>query len=322
MWVAMMRIFKEERRNPMTFTDCFETHSALLMEGALGERLKREYRLKIDGSVGMAGLVYTASGRHALKTLWKGYAGIARDFLLPFLATTPTRRVNRERLAVSRYSASILQDNMEFLCAIQQQQAHMYIGCLLGCRGDAYTGADCLTLEEARKFHSWEAALATDTDPDFLYAALMPTLQEAAGMALAFQETKIPYLISFTILKNGCLVDGTPLSSAIRIIDELTETPPICYMTNCVHPEIVYCALSHPFNRTELVRQRFLGIQANTSRLSYAQLDHSKDLKTSDPEELAQSMVRLRDLVPLKIFGGCCGTDDTHIRKIVEKISC
>lgn len=304
----------------MNFTDCFKTSTALLMEGALGERLKREYHLKIDGPVAMAGLVYTAPGRHALKKLWEDYAGIAADFRLPFLATTPTRRVNRERLPLSGRSPSIVRDNMEFLRTVRQDRPHMYIGGLLGCRGDAYTGAGCLSLEDSRKFHSWEATLFADACPDFLYAALMPTLPEAAGMALALQETKIPYLISFTILKNGCLVDGTPISEAIRFIDETVHTPPVCYMTNCIHPDLVYEALSQPFNRTDAVQRRFLGIQANTSALSYAELDHARDLKTSDPEELADAIARLRDLVPIKIFGGCCGTDDRHMRKIAEKI--
>lgn len=57
-----------------------------------------------------------------------------------------------------------------------------------------------------------------------------------------------------------------------------------------------------------------------TSALPYAQLDRAKDLKTSDPEDLANAMVQLRELIPLKIYGGCCGTDNTHMRKIAEKI--
>lgn len=305
----------------MTFSDCFHTHHALLMEGALGERLKREYHLNINGPIAIAGLVHTAPGRHALKTLWEGYARIAADYRLPFLATTPTRRVNRERLSQSQFSSAIVRENMDFLRTIQQQKPYMYIGGMIGCRGDAYTGTGCLSLEESRKFHSWEAALFTDTHPDFLYAALIPSLPEAAGIALALQETAIPYIISFTILKNGCLVDGTPLSDAIQFIDEKTQFAPLCYMTNCIHPTLVYEALSQPFNRTDNVRKRFLGIQANTSPLPYAQLDHARDLKTSAPKALAESILQLQELAALKIFGGCCGTDDRHMREIARRLA-
>lgn len=61
------------------------------MEGALGERLKREYHLAFDKNVVMAGLVYSENGKNALEELWSGYAEIARRYHLPFLATTPTQ---------------------------------------------------------------------------------------------------------------------------------------------------------------------------------------------------------------------------------------
>lgn len=47
------------------------------MEGALGERLKREYGLETDGPAGMAGLVCEHEGRTALETLWREYIGVA-----------------------------------------------------------------------------------------------------------------------------------------------------------------------------------------------------------------------------------------------------
>ena len=91
-------------------------------------------------------------------------------------------------------------------------------------------------------------------------------------------------------------------------------------MTNCVHPSIVYKALSTPINNCELIRERFIGIQANTAALSYAELDGSKELIMSDPVELAQAMLNLRNIVPLKIFGGCCGTDSRHMTEIAKMI--
>ena len=57
----------------MDFETCIASHSSVLMEGALGERLKREYGLTINGSVAMADLIYSQQGRVALETLWRGY---------------------------------------------------------------------------------------------------------------------------------------------------------------------------------------------------------------------------------------------------------
>ena len=123
---------------------------------------------------------------------------------------------------------------------------------------------------------------------------------------------------------TGRLIDGTGIHDAIAYIDRVTDRNPVCYMTNCVHPAIVYTALSRPFNRTEEVRTRFLGIQGNTSPLSYAELDRSApgtDLKNSTPEQYAEGMLRLRETFGLRIFGGCCGTDGRYLKRTAELLT-
>jgi len=305
----------------MSFTDCMNNKNSILMEGALGERLKREYHLDMDEDVVMAGLVYSENGRKALKELWSEYAGIAEKFHLPFLATTPTRRTNQERVKRSSFDSAIIWENVKFLREVQEmQKAEMYSGGLLGCKGDAYTGEDALDLEASKDFHEWEVRLFSEVGVDFLYATLFPNVEEAAGMALAIEKYKIPYIISFTINKDGCLIDGTRISDAIKYIDSLTADKPVCYMTNCVHPRIVYEALLQPFNNNDIVHKRFKGVQVNTSTLSYAKLDNSMDLKTSKPSELASDTVKLRDISQFQIFGGCCGTDGRHMNEIAKRI--
>lgn len=69
----------------MNFKDCIDSYPFILMEGALGERLKREFDLDISGTVAMADLVYQQKGRLALETLWKNililHIGINYHFL-------------------------------------------------------------------------------------------------------------------------------------------------------------------------------------------------------------------------------------------------
>lgn len=306
----------------MNFIDCINNRESILMEGALGERLKREFHLPFDENVVMSGLVFSKDGRSALNKLWSEYAGIALKYDLPFLATTPTRRANRDRVERSCYDSGIIRANVEFLRQVQKvQKCMMYVGGLMGCKGDAYTGTGALDRQESQFFHDWEAGLFAESMVDFLYAALIPNVEEAAGIALAIQKYKIPYIISFTIRKDGCLIDGTTISDAIQYIDSITEFLPVCYMTNCVHPKILYEALLQPFNRNEIVHTRFAGIQANTSPLSYEELDNSKNLRTSDPAELASQVLELRKINRIKIFGGCCGTDGRHMDEIAKLIS-
>lgn len=306
----------------MDFTACFTQNKTVLLEGALGIRLKAEFGLSPDENVAWASQVYTEKGRNALKSLYEGYIQTAGKYGLPFAATTPTRRANKERVAMSQYDKNIIADNVGFLKEIRDKSGiEMYAGGLMGCKGDAYKAADILPAKEAYAFHSWQAELFREAGADFLYAGIMPALPEAIGMAKAMEKSGLPYIISFMIREDGRLIDGTTIHEAIERIDKETERTPLFYMTNCVHPAILYKALSHDFNRTELVYERFSGIQANASALSPEALDASAELVTSGAEELANGVFDLKGLIRLKIAGGCCGTDNTHMEEIAKRLS-
>lgn len=299
----------------------FARGDRFLMEGALGERLKREFGLLPHPEVALAVHGITEAGQAALKALWWEYASIAHDHGLPFLATTPTRRANRARAAKAGFDQTLIRENVRFLRSVLDTwPGTSYLGGMVGCHGDAYTGEAALSEGEARDFHRWQVEALVEEQVDFLYGALLPTLPEAAGLARAMAETGLPYILSFTIQKDGCLIDGTPLSHAIQLIDGMVHPAPLCYMTNCVHPSIVCEALSVPCNEVPLVKSRFLGIQGNISPLSYAELDRATDLLTSDPVSFAHAAVRLLELAPFQIFGGCCGTDGRHLRQIARRL--
>lgn len=305
----------------MDFRDCLNQNRFVLMEGALGERLKREYSITFDEQIAMAGLIYEEKGAFALKALWNEYLDIARENGLPFIATTPTRRANRERIAKANCPETVIADNVAFLKNIQENcRVQMYVGGLMGCKGDAYTGEGALDEQEAYDFHRWTAEQFQKAGVDFLYAGIMPTLSETAGLARAIDDTGLPYIISFTIQEDGKLIDGTTIADAIRYIDSVTTNQPVCHMTNCVHPSIVRKALLQPFNRNETVRERFRGIQANTSPLSYAELDGAEDLHCSEPEDFAEEMIKLQGVADIKIWGGCCGTDCRHMACVARKL--
>lgn len=303
------------------FVKCVEESPAILMEGALGERLKREYGLIPDANVALASMIYSPQGRSALRTIWKEYMETARKYRLPFLAATPTRRANNERVLHAGLDSRIISDNVSFLKEVAgSSKIEMYVGGLMGCKGDAYTGAGALSEQDSEQFHQWQANLFKDAKADYLFAGIMPAVPEAAGMAKAMANTGLPYIISFTIQENGRLIDGTTISDAISYIDNSVSSSPVCYMTNCVHPSIVYKSLSHPLNQNPVVSKRFWGIQANTSPLPYDQLDQSEDLHFSDPELLAEQMMELRGISSIKIWGGCCGTDNRHMEAIAKRL--
>ena len=304
-----------------SFTEIFNKDNEILMEGALLERLKREHNLLIDHDVALAAAIYNEDYKNILNKLFVEYISIANKYNLPIMITTPTRRANKERISNSKYNKNIIEDNVLFLKEIRARfNNDIFIGGLMGCYGDAYKADDGLSVEDALAFHSWQADLFKKAEVDFLYAGIMPTLNEAIGMAKAMERTLLPYIISFMIREDGKLIDGTTINDAIESIDKLTNRIPVCYMTNCVHPDIVYKALSKNFNRTEIVRNRFRGIQANAACLSPEELDNSCELISSTPSNLAESMIKLQKDFNFKIFGGCCGTDDKFIEEIARQL--
>ncbi|RII33728.1 homocysteine S-methyltransferase family protein [Clostridium chromiireducens] len=305
----------------MNFETCFNKSSTIIMEGALGERLKREFNIMFDDNVAMAGLIYNADSRQALHSIFQEYLKIAEKYKLPFIATTPTRRANKDRVLQSEFTERIIEDNVRFLQKIKSNaKVNMFVGGLMGCKGDAYKGTDIVSVDEAQEFHLWQVKLFKEAGVDFLFAGIMPELSEAIGMAKAMETAELPYIISFMIRDDGKLIDGTTINDAILSIDNATIQKPICYMVNCVHPIILKKSLSYSFNKTRLVKERFHGIQANSSPLSPEELDNAIDLKISDSVSLANDMMDLYNYFIPKILGGCCGTDNTHMEEIAKRL--
>ena len=302
------------------FVKCFQNSKHIMMEGALGERLKSEYKVTFDENVAMGALVYDEKAGAALRQLWGQYYEVAAKYDVPFIATTPTRRINSERVGLSGYGEHIIRDNISFLKDVKESLCkNMYVGYMLGCKGDAYTGIGCCSAEESYDFHKWEIERAVAESPDFIYAALIPTYDEAAGISKCLGEYNIPYIISFTINEDGCLVDGTPISDTIEKIDSEVDNKPLCYMTNCVHPRIIYKALMK--NDIDVINKRFQGIQVNTADYPYAVLESSGQLVYSTPEELAESVKRIDDVFNIKIIGGCCGTNAIYMDRMLGAVT-
>lgn len=291
----------------------------VLMEGAVLERIKREFHVGINEHIILGDLIYSQIGRDALKSLWMEYASIAAENEIPFIATTPTRRVNKERVSYAGYSDKILSDNIDFLGSIKNDcPAKLLVGAMIGCRGDAYTGYGCLSKADSEKFHSWEIDIISSKKVDFIYAALIPCLQEALGIAKCCSGSNIPYIISFAIQDNGCLVDGTSIEDAIKQIDDSVDNAPFCYMFNCVHPNIIRKSLM--FIGDNSVKNRIKGVQINASDKSFSDLEKAQRIIASSPESLANDFLRLNHIHHMKIIGGCCGTSFEHMKTIVNRL--
>jgi homocysteine S-methyltransferase len=146
-------------------------------------------------------------------------------------------------------------------------------------------------------------------------AYTLNSVEEAIGIARAARALAMPCSISFTVETDGKLIGGRSLREAVETVDRETDAAPAYYMINCAHPTHFEQALSAdaPW------MSRLLGVKANASTKSHAELDESETLDSGDPIDLSRRYRRLRETYPgLRILGGCCGTDDRHVAAICE----
>jgi homocysteine S-methyltransferase len=303
--------------------DLLSADVPVLMEGAVVERVRRDASSLLDPFLVNAAMIYGEVGRTVLRRIYGEYFDIGRAHGLPLLSLTPTWRASPDRLATSAFAGHDLNgDAVRFLQDIRSASgeygAHVYIGGLMGCRGDAYKPQEALTREAARVFHAVQAGALSRAGADYLMASTMPEIHEAHGIAEALAATGCPYLVSFIVRPSGRLLDGTPLDDAMSRIDDRVVPRPLGYLVNCVHCSALESALNTPPGRRALDSARLLGLQANTSFMSPEELDGSEELVGEDPEVFALGMCTLRKQFGLRVLGGCCGTDGGHIAALAR----
>jgi len=308
-----------------TFQQLLATEPVILGEGAIIERLRRTAGIHLDEHVVNSALIYQEDGRVALESICRQYLEIGRRHNLPLLLSTPTWRAGRERIAAAGHAGQDLNgDNARFLMALRDSYgtyaARVSICGLMSCRGDAYKPDEALTIDASRTFHAWQADALAASGVDFLLAATLPALSEAVGLAHAQAATGLPYLISFVVRAGGTLLDNTPLHEAVSTIDAAVSNPPMAYLVNCTHASVFRSALQHPSKSSPLVRERVIGLLANTSALSPEELDDSIDLAEEDPDVFGQNVAALQSELGMKLLGGCCGTDERHIESLARRL--
>lgn len=290
------------------------------------ERLRRDGNLELNPYLVNSAFIYDEAKRAALAAICRQYMDIGHRFDIPILISTPTWRASQERIEAAGYSGvDVNGDNFRFLDELRKSYGgyaeKMVICGLMSCRGDAYNPTECLAVNEAREFHTWQAKKLADAGVDFILASTLPTCCEATGLALALATTGKPYMVSFVVRPEGTLLDGTPLKEAIAVIDAAVTPRPLAYMINCTHASFARAALLHEVNSSAMVRQRIVGLLANTAPLNPEELNNSITLVEEDPETFGQCVAAMHYELGLKILGGCCGTDQRHINSLAARLA-
>ncbi len=301
----------------MDFLELIRGAGPVLTEGAVIERLRRDPRCDLNEHVLHAGLLYPPDMRTLLANMYREYLEIGREAGLPLVVLTPTWRANEERLKLAGLNdRDVNGDAVRFLRSVSTRFDAPIAGCI-GCRGDAYDPSNALTSAEAERFHAYQVGALAGAGADLLLAGTLPAVSEALGIAKAMASTGAPYLLSFIVTADGRVLDGTPLGEAIHSIDRDVEPAPEGFMINCVHHS-VFAAAAASWDAATL--RRVVGLQANTSPKPPRALDGASKLEAEAPDAFASGMVGLWRRFSLKVLGGCCGTDASHIRALAGRL--
>lgn len=288
----------------------------ILMEAAVVERLRRSNDFELHSSLLNAPLIYDQHGKQALVNLYQEYTGIANQYNLPIFLLTPTWRADYSRIDLSNITKTINIDAVNFLTKFRDSQSNkdnIKICGLIGPKNDCYSPNEGLSVLDSQKFHTWQIEQLVLGGVDYLIAETLPNVKEALGIAKAMELTKIPYIISFVIDRNGLILDGTKLISAIKYIDSHTINKPFGYMVNCAFPSF----LNADKQPKELFK-RLIGYQANASSLDHCDLENAEQLKTNAISEWGDLMLELNSKYGIEILGGCCGTNGKHLEYLAK----
>lgn len=260
-----------------------------------------------------------------LRNYFIEYLEIAKLNGTGYILESPTWRANTDwgfklgynKNDLYRVNQKAIQCIKELKEAYHHQIEEIIISGQIGPRGDGYLIQEAMTIQDAQKYHSLQIDAFKKSSVDMVSAITMTYTEEAIGVCLAAQDNNLPVVISFTVETDGKLPSGDSLEEAICKVDKATKNYPLYFMINCAHPTHFINVLEGDWEW----KSRIKGIRANASCKSHAQLDESTELDAGNITELAQWHNRLSEYLPeLKVYGGCCGTDASHVSAICNHI--
>jgi S-methylmethionine-dependent homocysteine/selenocysteine methylase len=271
-------------------------------------------------------LLRRPDGHAALERYYTRYLAIAAAGRFGFVLESPTWRANPEWAARLGYSDAALAaanadaiEMMHGLRAVHERPKTPIVvsGCV-GPRGDGYVAGEQMTIEEAQAYHTPQVRAMVGAGCDLVTAVTMTNVPEAIGIVRAAHRQGVPSVIAFTVETDARLPSGVTIETAIAQVDAATGSGPAYYMINCAHPSHFARALDERAAWT----RRIGGLRANASCHSHAELNDAAELDRGSPGQLAADYrVILERLPHLRVFGGCCGTDQQHVGAIAAMLS-
>jgi S-methylmethionine-dependent homocysteine/selenocysteine methylase len=265
-------------------------------------------------------------GVEALRSYFTPYIEVAKRYEVGIVLDTPTWRASSDWGEQLGYSADDL-DRLnrrgvtileELRAEHESERTPLVIAGCVGPRGDGYVAGDLMSADEAERYHAAQVGTFAGTNADLVGALTMTYVDEAVGIVRAASSAGMPIAVSFTVETDGRLPSGQPLREAVEQVDRETGAAAAYFMVNCAHPTHFAQALEDDGPWLE----RLMGIRANASTKSHAELDEAESLDEGDPADLGARYGDLDSRLPhFTVAGGCCGTDHRHVEEICRTLT-
>jgi homocysteine S-methyltransferase len=275
-------------------------------------------------------LLADEEGRGIIDRYYRDHLAVAAVHGLGYVLESPSWRSNPDwgtSLGYTQDELDVLdRAGVAYLTGLRASHADtvgpMLVSGLLGPRGDGYQVGSTMSAHEALSYHRHQVQVLADAGCDLISACTLTYAAEGIGIALAARAQGAPVVVYFTVETDGRLPDGSSMADAIRAVDEATDGYVAYYGINCAHPDHFAPSLAAADDDDVDWIQRIGAVRANASRQSHAELDEAEELDAGNPAELAADYATLRGILPnVTVFGGCCGTDVTHIRAMAAVLA-
>jgi homocysteine S-methyltransferase len=296
-----------------------------LTDGGIETTLIFHYGLDLPAFAAFP-LLNSGDGQAALRRYFQTYADLARRLGLGLVLESPTWRASPSWAgqlgfpvagldAIQRRAITLME---EFRARMDASGLPSLISGDVGPRGDGYVVSGLMTAGEAEDYHRPQVEAFATTEADMISALTLNYVEEAIGIAQAARAAGMPVVLSFTVETDGRLPTGDTLQRAIERTDAATDGYPSYYMSNCAHPTHLLSGLGPP----GAWRGRMLGVRANASARSHAELNDCTELDPGDPPDFGRLHAALKQQFPaLSVIGGCCGTDERHVEEACRALA-
>ena len=192
----------------------------------------------------------------------------------------------------------------------------LYTG-IVGPRGDPYSLQRAISAEESEDYHSVQIAALRRAGVDLVNALTLNNIEEAVGIARAAHKAELPVSLSFTLDSSSRLQSGPSVREAVEEVDARTQDArPDFYGINCSHP-VEFTPALEPGDWFLRVRS----LRPNAAKMDKISLCTLGYLEAGDAHELGHEMGALARRYPhLDVWGGCCGTWETHLDEIARQV--